>query len=65
MTILPEGKLTWRRKSEDSMVSLSLSGLLVDRGEKKVKFRGIFRDKFAEKRPISREFRGSFRGQVR
>ena len=29
--------------------------------EKKVKFRGIFRDKIAENRPISRNFAGIFR----
>ena len=32
--------------------------------EEKVKFRGIFRDKLAENRPISREFRGSFQGKL-
>ena len=32
-------------------------------GEEKVKFRGISGDKFAENRPIQREFRGSFWGK--
>ena len=45
-----------------------MSGLLVGRG-KKVKFCGIFRDKFEEKTAdftgISREFRGNFGGQFR
>ena len=41
-----------------------VTGLLLGR-EKKVKFRGIFRVKFAEKkRLISRDFRGQFRGKM-
>ena len=46
------------------VLALTMSGLVVGRG-KKVTFRGILRDKFAEKRLISGEIRGNFRDKFR
>ena len=46
-------------------VGSSYSGLLVGRGKKMSNFAGFSGSNSRKKRPISREFRGSFRGQFR
>ena len=72
-------KLYWvnssMKNSEQKTFSLSffvskiafyiLTGLLVGRGKKKSNFAGFLGANSRKKRPISREFRGNFRGQFR